>query len=216
MRPARSPTTMPSSSGRVNQRSAASTSAARDVRRRYAARGWQNSRTTGASGIAETATRRHLQARMPRQTVATPRGDLLAWSGGMMRHRVGASIVALVVAAGPAPAQQSRIRPGDTYAVRYVFDGDTLEIGGVGRVRLLGIDAPELGSGFETPAPFAREARERLASLALRQWVRLEGDEQRRDTYGRALAYVFRTDGLLLNVELLRAGLARVSARSSL
>jgi micrococcal nuclease len=83
-------------------------------------------------------------------------------------------------------------------------------------VRLLGIDAPELGSAFETPAPFAREARERLVSFAHQQWVRLEGDDEKRDSYGRALAYVFRTDGRMLNVEMLRAGLARISARRSL
>src|SRR5688572_2338318 len=105
---------------------------------------------------------------------------------------------------------------GQSFAVRFVIDGDTLEVAGAGRVRLLGIDAPELGSGFETPAPFAREARERLASLAHRQWVRLEGDDEKRDSYGRALAYVFRTDGMMLNAEMLRAGLARVSARRSL
>src|SRR5687768_6167377 len=105
---------------------------------------------------------------------------------------------------------------GQSFAVRFVIDGDTLEVTGAGRVRLLGIDAPELGSGFETPAPFAREARERLMSLAQNQWVRLEGDDQKRDSYGRALAYVFRTDGRMLNAEMLRAGLARVSARRSL
>src|SRR5688500_19256831 len=94
---------------------------------------------------------------------------------------------------------QSLPRPDQSFAVRFVVDGDTLDVSGVGRVRLLGIDAPEFGSGFEPPAPFAREARDRLAALALRQWVRLEADQEKRDGYGRALAYVFRTDGLLLN-----------------
>ena len=127
--------------------------------------------------------------------------------------RLSAVLVSLAAASATA---QSLPRTDQSFAVRFVIDGDTLELSGVGRVRLLGIDAPELGSGFETPAPFAREARERLASLALRQWVRLERDDQVRDAYGRALAYVIRTDGLLLNAELLRAGLARVSARVSL
>jgi|SRR5688572_8203266 len=113
-------------------------------------------------------------------------------------------------------AAQSQPRPDKTFVVRFVVDGDTLEVAGVGRVRLLGIDAPELGSGFETPAPFAREARERLASLSVGRWVRLESDGDSQDAYARALAYVIRTDGLLLNGELLRAGLARVSARRSL
>lgn len=134
----------------------------------------------------------------------------------MALHRIGATIIACVAAMVPAATQQPRARPGDAYAVRYVVDGDTLEVGGVGRVRLLGIDAPELGSGFATPAPFAREARDRLAALAVGRWVRLERDGDGRDAYQRTLAYVVRTDGLFLNAELVRAGLARVNARRAL
>jgi len=40
--------------------------------------------------------------------------------------------------------------------VRAVLDGDTIDVTGVGRVRLLGIDAPELSHGYGTAAPFAR------------------------------------------------------------
>jgi micrococcal nuclease len=102
------------------------------------------------------------------------------------------------------------------HAVRYAVDGDTLEVAGVGRVRLLGIDAPELGRGFDTAAPLAREARERLATLVARRFVRLELDGERRDGRGRVLAYVIRDDGLFVNAELLRAGFARISARRQL
>ncbi len=100
--------------------------------------------------------------------------------------------------------------------VTRVFDGDTLDVAGVGRVRLLGIDAPELGGRFERPAPFAIEARERLEALVLRRWVRLECDGVRRDAYGRHLAYVFVGAAALVNAELIREGLARVSARARL
>jgi micrococcal nuclease len=95
-------------------------------------------------------------------------------------------------------------------------DGDTLDLAGAGRVRLLGIDAPELGAGFDTPAPFAREARDRLAALAAGRWVRLQLDGNSRDAYGRLLAYVIRTDGVVLNTEMVRAGLARVTSRRAL
>src|SRR5262249_33214875 len=78
---------------------------------------------------------------------------------------------------------------------------------------LLGIDAPEIGAGFDTPAAFAEESREYLASLVLRRFVHLESDGESRDKYGRTLAYVIRDDGLFVNAEMLRAGLARVSAR---
>lgn len=99
------------------------------------------------------------------------------------------------------------------YAVRFVLDGDTIDVSGVGRVRLLGIDAPELGAGFDTAAPFAREARDHLASLLVTRWIRLQVDVEQRDRYERLLAYVVRDDGLFVNAEMLRAGLARVSAR---
>ena len=60
----------------------------------------------------------------------------------------------------------------DPVLVRSVLDGDTIDVATVGRVRLLGIDAPELAHGHGTAAPFAYEAREKLASLVLRRWVR--------------------------------------------
>jgi micrococcal nuclease len=111
---------------------------------------------------------------------------------------------------------QPSSRAGERYAVRFVIDGDTVDVAGAGRVRLLGIDAPEIGRGFDTSAPFAVEARERLRSLLVTRWVRLEGDREARDGYGRVLAYVIRDDGLFVNAELLRLGLARVSARRPL
>jgi len=97
--------------------------------------------------------------------------------------------------------------------VTSVFDGDTVDVAGVGHVRLLGIDAPELGRGFDTAAPFASEARERLSALVLRRWIRLEYEGPREDVYGRKLAYLLLEDGTDVNAVLLRDGLARVSAR---
>ena len=97
--------------------------------------------------------------------------------------------------------------------VRAVLDGDTVDVAAVGRVRLLGIDAPEVGRGFDTAAPFGREARDKLTSLVLHRWVRLEGDGPSLDAYSRRLAYVLREDGLFVNAAMVREGLARVSAR---
>ncbi len=113
-----------------------------------------------------------------------------------------AAVLTLVTLASPDPV-----------LVRAVIDGDTIDVAGVGRVRLLGIDAPELGRGYDTAAPFAHEARERLAQLVLHRWVRLETDVERVDAYNRHLAYVVREDGLFVNAALLRDGLARVTAR---
>jgi micrococcal nuclease len=104
----------------------------------------------------------------------------------------------------------------DPLLVRAVVDGDTIDVATIGRVRLLGIDAPEIGRGFDTSAPFAREARARLTSLILRRWVRLEQDGAPLDAYDRHLAYVVTEDGVFVNALLVREGLARVSARAPL
>ncbi len=101
----------------------------------------------------------------------------------------------------------------DPVLVRSVIDGDTIDVATIGRVRLLGIDAPEIGRGFETSAPFGREARDRLTSLLLHRWVRLEQDGPSLDMYNRHLAYVQTEDGQFVNALLVREGLARVSAR---
>jgi micrococcal nuclease len=106
-----------------------------------------------------------------------------------------------------------RATRSDPVLVRAVLDGDTIDVATIGRVRLLGVDAPELGREYDTPAPFAREARERLASLVLKHWVLLEWDGPTRDVYNRHLAYVLGEDGLFVNAALVREGLARVTAR---
>ena len=117
--------------------------------------------------------------------------------------------------AAPAVSDQA-IHRSDPVLVRSVIDGDTIDVSVFGRVRLLGIDAPEVSHGLDTPAPFGAEARDRLASLVLHRWVRLEQEGQLLDVYSRHLAYVIREDGLFVNADLVREGLARVSARTAL
>ena len=53
----------------------------------------------------------------------------------------------------------SQGKRSDPVLVRAVTDGDTIDVTTFGRVRLLGIDAPEIGRGFDTSAPFGRAAR---------------------------------------------------------
>ncbi len=118
----------------------------------------------------------------------------------------------------PSSLQPSGIR-SDPVLVRTVFSGDAIDVAAVGRVRLIGIDAPDIasgGRGFATPAPFAMEAKARLTDLLLHRWVRLEEDVERLDVYNRHLAYVMTDDGLFVNAVMVRDGLARVSARTAL
>jgi len=115
--------------------------------------------------------------------------------------------------AAAAIGATSDSRRSDPLLVRAVIDGDTIDVAQYGRVRLLGIDAPEVGRGFDTSAPFGREARERLSQLVLRRWVRLESDVPALDAYNRHLSYVLTETGEFVNATLVREGLARVSAR---
>jgi len=112
-----------------------------------------------------------------------------------------------------ASAEARSLPRSELVLVRAVIDGDTIDVTMFGRVRLLGIDAPEIGRGFDTSAPFAYAARDKLVSLVLRRWVRLESDGDRFDVYKRRLAYVVTEDDVCANVVLVREGLARVSAR---
>lgn len=126
-------------------------------------------------------------------------------------------ILASGLAAEPgAPMSAESAACGVVALVTRVFDGDTVDAAGVGRVRLLGIDAPEIGGGFERPAPFALEARERLRALVLHRWVHLECDGATQDVYRRTLAYLVLGGGEFVNARLVRDGLARVSARTRL
>ena len=123
------------------------------------------------------------------------------------------TVVLSAVAAIQTSAPAGRVTRSDPVLVRSIIDGDTIEVAAVGRVRLLGIDAPEIGRGFDTSAPFGREARERLTTLLLHRWVRLEREGASLDVYNRHLAYVLTEDGQFVNALLVREGLARISAR---
>lgn len=100
------------------------------------------------------------------------------------------------------------------FAVVRVVDGDTLHLdepdngGRITKVRLLGIDAPEMGNARGKPMYFAQEATKFATELSLGQVVTVYLDEAAgsRDKYGRLLAYLVLPDGRFLNEELLLGG----------
>jgi micrococcal nuclease len=94
------------------------------------------------------------------------------------------------------------------YAVKWVNDGDTMVLANGSRVRFIGINAPEIDHENRQSEPYGYQARSFTQTGVSFQKIRLEFDQQRRDRYGRLLAYVFLPDGSLLNEQLLQTGLA--------
>ncbi|MDD5089417.1 MAG: thermonuclease family protein [Candidatus Wallbacteria bacterium] len=92
------------------------------------------------------------------------------------------------------------IADGDTFRIIINHRRDT--------VRLLGIDCPEKDQKYGPAATeFARGFL--MPDHKPGQEVRLEFDIERRDKYGRLLAFVYNSKGEMLNRELLRSGLSR-------
>ena len=101
-------------------------------------------------------------------------------------------------------------QPDDRVRVRHVHDGDSLVLEDGRRLRVIGINAPELGREGDSHEPFAIAARDALRRQLFQsgQVVGLRYGVQRQDHYGRTLAHVFATDGTNLGAALLRQGLA--------
>lgn len=109
--------------------------------------------------------------------------------------------------------------------VSWIYDGDTVKVDGVGKVRLLGIDTPEkkaserdktyrrVGIAPKQLRRGAKRATDFLLRTAKGQVVTLTFDRDKKDRHGRTLAYVTLPDGRMLNRELLREGLACVYRR---
>ncbi len=122
------------------------------------------------------------------------------------------------------PPRPSALLPA---TVTSVIDGDTVRARLSGsapeRVRLLGIDTPEVHDSAKMRRDVQRSRRSREATRALGllaarftrlhldgRAVGLEFDVQLRDVYGRLLAYVWLHDGTLFNMLILREGYAQV------
>ena len=92
-----------------------------------------------------------------------------------------------------------------------VVDGDTIEVeleGRVEDVRYIGVDTPESVAPGQPVECFGVRASEFNEELVAGERVRLVFDAERRDVYGRLLAYVYVRERFV-NVELLREGFAR-------
>ncbi|VAX01704.1 hypothetical protein MNBD_GAMMA20-1932 [hydrothermal vent metagenome] len=90
-----------------------------------------------------------------------------------------------------------------------VVDGDTLRLRDGRRVRLIGVNAPEIGRDGRPSEPFSQQARDAMKRMLGRNAVvGLRFGTERKDRYGRLLAHVYHADGRSLEVALLTQGLA--------
>jgi len=138
---------------------------------------------------------------------------------GSLRLKSGALCLALALivtalaAAGATPATTTELGAAQ---VTEIIDGDTVvldhDIDGMREVRLVGTQAPKLPlgrSGFEA-WPLAGAARDTLDALVSGRRVELRATGRSVDRHRRLLAHLYRDDGLWVQGEMLRAGMARV------
>lgn len=125
---------------------------------------------------------------------------------------LGAIATALAALTGctpatPAPAAAPEIQTAEVVAV---VDGDTIDVAtdaGTKRVRLIGIDTPEIGRDGEPGECYAEEARDVLDGLVYGRTVELRSDPSQADAdrYGRLLRHVY-IDGQSAAVIAISAG----------
>jgi micrococcal nuclease len=145
-----------------------------------------------------------------------------------MRRSVVALLLALPLAGGcrsePGGSATASLAAGTNVlgvdltpnaTLQRVVDGDTIDVrigSRTERVRLIGINTPETkkpDTPVECYGPEASAYAKHL--LAKDTALHLERDLEARDTYGRLLAYVYRTgDGMFVNLELVAHGDARL------
>lgn len=146
--------------------------------------------------------------------------------GALRGPLLAALLLALVLSrcgqpAGGGGSAEEATPPGQSVSAQVtdVVDGDTIEValpeGSREDVRYIGIDTPETvkpDTPVQCGGPKAHRVNERLVGG---RTVSLRFDAERRDVYGRLLAYVYvpgaRRGGrpLFVNAELARRGLAR-------
>ena len=93
-----------------------------------------------------------------------------------------------------------------TARVQRVVDGDTVRLVGLGSVRLIGVNTPEVYGRVQCFGPEASAFAKSVLHPGIR--VRYQVGREAHDRYGRLLAYVWLEDGRLFNAMLVEGGFA--------
>ncbi len=97
----------------------------------------------------------------------------------------------------------------DYRKVKYVHDGDTVHLAGGQKVRLIGINTPELARDSAPAEPFGVAARDALRQLLKGQRrIAIQYGREREDRHGRTLAHLYLEDGRNIQQWLLEKGYA--------
>jgi len=124
-----------------------------------------------------------------------------------LRFLVLLGACAVATPAVPGPCATDHV--DEDARVAYVYDGDTVKLSDGRKLRLIGIDTPEIGHDDRPPQPYAQEARQALTNLlGPNPRIGLRYDVERRDRHGRGLAHAFLPDGTNVQQRLLQKGLA--------
>lgn len=93
--------------------------------------------------------------------------------------------------------------------IAHIIDGDTVVLTDDRHVRLVGINTPEIDHKDLQHETGALEARKFLVSLTGRHsFIYLYYDAETEDRYQRVLAHLFLPDGINIQAEILRRGMA--------
>jgi len=96
------------------------------------------------------------------------------------------------------------------FKVLKIYDGDTIQISGldmVFKVRLVGIDSPEIGYKGQQSQAYSQKSKKYLSTLLEGKKVTLKSYGL--GGYGRQLAEIY-VDGKNINIEMIKAGLTEV------
>jgi endonuclease YncB( thermonuclease family) len=102
---------------------------------------------------------------------------------------------------GAVPAEVQRVTDGDTFVATVKGRRE--------RIRIIGVDTPESVDPNRPDEPFGEEASNFAKHYLDGATVRLAGDAEPRDRYGRMLAYVWLRDGTFWNALLAAEGYAQ-------
>jgi len=95
--------------------------------------------------------------------------------------------------------------------VKWVYDGDTLLLTDKRKIRLIGIDTPEVKHHKQKAQAYGAKAREALRELLKRNnyKILLRFEKEKLDRFSRLLAHVYTPDGMNISNWLLEEGFAR-------